>query len=157
MADFEGLKRQMEEDGKAYLPQTPLTDPMVAYPQEYFERFEEDRKRYQHHGDLSFIEMQRVLDDLTYKPNVRMMLMAGPYSGADPILLLEAGVEDTYNPGRQVRIGHRTVVHPIAARSAEAFIAFVRTCIRKMETHEADEWLKWANTGRPIFDPHAND
>jgi len=98
------------------------------------------------------------LGEVTYKPGVQLFIRdaTGRY-GMESVLVVLCKVADTYHPGRQVEVAHQSVIPPIAADSKEVFIGFVRQALEKMELHECQEWFKWRETGKPVFDPHAVD
>ena len=130
----------------------PLTIPPA---QSYYDRLTELRKSYPRAGDLTLTDMQRLLNDVTYRPNAQLRLVEVTPVG-DVALVIELKVQDTYSPGHEVRVMHRYAVPPMMS-GPEHFIAFLRVCIERTEVHEAMEWFKWRHTGRPIFDPHAQD
>ena len=135
----------------------PLTNPLVARPQDTFDRLETDRRRYQQTGSLSLQECQRLLEEeISYRPNAAITLRPGPSYSEQVVLTIKLKVEDTYDPGAVIRVEHRYPC-PEWFIDTEHFVAFVRQCVQKTEVHEAMEWLKWRKTGKPIFDPHSND
>lgn len=62
--------------------------------------------------------------------------------------------EDTYRPGRQVEVCHTYAVPPFFFGDEEIWL-FLRTCIHRAVTHEADERI-WVD-GEMMFDPHAHE
>lgn len=62
--------------------------------------------------------------------------------------------EDTYNPGKPLRVDHNYPVPPFDVLGEEGAQSFLRNIIHSVECHESDEWLKF--NGEMVFDPHAN-
>lgn len=72
--------------------------------------------------------------------------------------------------GPLVEVCSRAMVPPYLPGSAEQrldpdfreqrkhdFRRWLRFELHRLEAHEADEWLQEVSTGKPVFDPHAND
>lgn len=93
-----------------------------------------------------------VRERVSYKPGWELRVDAvGP--SYHPFLSVRADLEDSYDPGRQTRIGIRQAIPPV--RSEEQLLRWVRDALGRIELHERDEWLKL--DGEMPFDPHRDD
>lgn len=104
---------------------------------------------------VACVDMAQVVADFTYKPGVRLELeedrVRKPYGS---ILRVHVDTVDTrrlpaINP---LELAHQTVVPEECYISEKFAKSFVRQCIRNMELHEMDEWLRYR--GELLHDPH---
>lgn len=132
-----------------------LRDAMYGDPYNPYRRGE--------HGK-SFEMMGKVLDAVTYKPGWRFRLDdVGPYIGRVPrgvigFFRISYHVPDSRfgNQARQsTDIQGNYHIEERHARNPDAFLAFIRDCIRKSEEHESAEFFQV--NGQMYQDPHAYD
>ena len=95
---------------------------------------------------------EKVLARITYRPNVELRFDRGTV-GLPPRFMVGMMTEDTYNPGRHIRIVHSTYLPAGVCNDEKWALAFIRQCVHNMEAHEADEWLKL--DGQVVNNPHA--
>lgn len=102
---------------------------------------------------LNIRDFDKLLAKITYKPNYEFELIA--IDDWRLQLHIAAKVIDSTDQSRTTRLMHSSSM-PLDRYFTEAdFYAFVRDSIIKMELHEVDEFLQWADTGKPLNDPHA--
>jgi len=99
-------------------------------------------------------ELRAELKRLSYKPNVRMELLA--LAGLSDMLLL--GVTriepESRNPdGPLCKIGFHYTLPPASMMNRDNFAREVMYALFEMERHEAREWFK--RDGEIFDDPHA--
>lgn len=92
------------------------------------------------------------LETVTYKPMYQLDI-SFDWAGGQALLRVTVQTIDTY------RGGHVQVAHAFSAGTDwlvdggfDYFVGWVRDCLHRVETHEADEWLKV--NGVMVFDPH---
>lgn len=105
---------------------------------------------------MTIEDIEAVLERVTYRPGwkIRILPPEGPFHYDRALyLLVEARVEDTFNPGREVRVWHqRPVLPPDLIRDEEHFLYLLRRELGQVECHERDEWLRV--DGEMKFNPH---
>lgn len=93
-------------------------------------------------ADLYWAEDQ--LKRLTYKPGWTMEMYAPHGTFGEPGVLIEFFTEDTYNPGKQIRINSRERIptEVVTKKNEGLFIRYVQDALLRVERHESQEWLK---------------
>jgi hypothetical protein len=61
--------------------------------------------------------------------------------------------EDSCHPGARTTIQAAETI-PYGIHDINDFTKWFFNVLMKLEEHEAMEWLRWADTGRPVRDPH---
>lgn len=98
------------------------------------------------------------LAQVVYKPGWEMSVIAPGwmYSPGVVTVAISAMVEDSCHPGNQVSIGSVAVV-PENIVTFERFCDWLFHTLYQREKHECQEWLRWADTRKPINSPHLLD
>lgn len=102
-------------------------------------------------SDLAWLRTQ--LDRHTYRPDWQMRIdETAPYLA---VLIVEAMVQDTYEPDRQIRIASRNIVPPYLTdeRDEAGFTRWLQHALFDIEMHESREWLR--RDGEIFDNPHA--
>lgn len=96
---------------------------------------------------------EELLKTVTYKAGYEFIHQYLVDYGQDYIFV-ELTTKDTYNPDSPYpfRVVHRNPVPDFKALSEVEAREFLRAVIHSVETHEADEWLRFG--GVMLFDPH---
>jgi hypothetical protein len=106
--------------------------------------------------DLGWYRAQ--LARFTYKPLWSFTIVPGAaWAGAPwwepiPEIRVEMLTEDTYNPGRVIRVLGSRPLYDIGGCDETAFAMTLASLIAEMEVHEAREWLR--RDGEIYDDPH---
>jgi hypothetical protein len=67
-------------------------------------------------------------------------------------LLLTAKVEDSYEPGRFIKVAHVQPFNEYLAETPEGLRRTIKHLLKTYEEHEFDEWFRY--DGKLIDDPH---
>lgn len=95
------------------------------------------------------------LSQVVYKPGWEMDVAPNWFYGPQLVQVnISALVEDSCHPGQQVRISSFSLV-PDFIQTFESFCDFLADALLQREKHEAQEWLRHADTKKPIVNPHA--
>lgn len=109
-------------------------------------------------------QLSEWLAELEYLPRSTMKLERQTYRDPDDpdlVLDIEIVVPDAYNPSRLIPVKTR---HNLGNEHYWAgfrdpktvFLETIKHVILELACHESMEWLRVRETGRPLFDPHAN-
>jgi hypothetical protein len=99
---------------------------------------------------LTRSDVEDILTSVTYKPGWTFELYDTEAQGT--WLCVHADVENSYHPGETVPLHIRSPLPPCA--DEDAFLAWLRWRLERIEIHECHEWLK--RDGKPMWDPHAD-
>lgn len=102
---------------------------------------------------LSTSNLAAIVDGLDWLPGWTMEVYDTPVQG--PCLALSASIEDFYHPGTMLDLRIKTLLPPF--RNQEEFLLFLRWRLAQVAEHESDEALRSKLTGKPVFDPHAEE
>lgn len=105
----------------------------------------EDAPRY-----LTLDQLQTEVARYTYRPDWDMSVFNDPFEG--PCFYLVMQVQDAYNPGNAREQRVRSAIPPM--RDGQAFAEWLAWRLVQVESHEAREYFRRLDTGRPVFDPH---
>lgn len=61
--------------------------------------------------------------------------------------------EDSYHPGMTITVQAAEVI-PYTLHDINDFAKWLFGVLMRVEEHEAMEWFRWADTGRPVSNPH---
>lgn len=96
-------------------------------------------------------EIRAHLTKITYKPGWTIRLLEDVLTGLPTLVAIDFDTEDTYNPGRTIKIGFRDKLRmPIV--SLEQFERQILDMIDRVERHETREWFRI--DGVMKYDPH---
>jgi hypothetical protein len=110
---------------------------------------------YPHQHRTERERVQGWVNSVVYRPNWRIYLREPSlFETGAPVVGVEATVEDSYHPGRHVRLGMARMV-PEYVETFEQFIRWLEEVLDEGDKHERAEWLRDAITRKPIHDPHA--
>lgn len=102
--------------------------------------------------------MARILQQISYKPNVELNLREG-FSSDRNLILLRATydtIDSTCRPHfPPISIQHQHMLHSQVPFSEEGFVRQVYEILKRAEIHELDEFFRYR--GELLFDPHASD
>ena len=107
-------------------------------------------------------QIENWLDGLVYKPGWSMYVRDPDsfsgilYTAYVPTVAIVANMEDSYHPGRVVKIGMGALVPP-EVETFDQFTAWLAEQLMEAEKHESQEWLRHKETGKPVKDPHRFD
>lgn len=90
----------------------------------------------------------------TYKPNVELKPRA---MDGELFLWLVVSTPDSNDPGKVINVTHNNSItkEHFSRMGFEEFTTWIRSCVRTMEAHEMDEFLRV--DGRMIKNPHDED
>ncbi|WKV22123.1 hypothetical protein 8UZL_00005 [Mycobacteroides phage 8UZL] len=100
--------------------------------------------------------VQAIVDRVQYKIDWWFTVMENYMLGYPALKIVSAPVHDSYHPGNtqmaRVEMMH-PIPHGIADWPLKQQVYWIQECIRAMELHEMDEWLKI--DGVMLHDPHS--
>lgn len=99
---------------------------------------------------LTFWEMERLLERITYKPGVRLSIWRSVHDERLTLGII-AAVPSVDDPSRTIEI-QSTVSLPAWQLGEAGILRKVRRLVKELENHEVDEWLRV--DGVPVRDPH---
>jgi hypothetical protein len=109
---------------------------------------------------LSLLEVQALLDRISYKPNWKFRYYT-PRLAFNDLLLDNAGtirmivtVEDTYNPGKTIDVNFDVPLYELHLDNETNLLRYLLNRVFAAEAHEAREWFKVDS--QLYDDPHAN-
>lgn len=102
---------------------------------------------------LTLEEIRAHLATRVYRPGWELTVREGAWEGHH--LTVTAKVENAYRPGEMTALDVHCTLPPIP--DVAYLDVWVMARIARLEVHEAREFFRDAETGRPVFDPHGPD
>lgn len=104
---------------------------------------------------MTLEEFQCFIADISYKPGWRLRIRDDLWQ-CGYVLAVDCEQPDR-NSCKPVRLGSQNILYyeAIDRMDKDEVLRWVRHCLHRMETHEADEWLTYR--GERPFDPHKDE
>ena len=102
---------------------------------------------------MKIAEAMKLLEGITYKPDVELMFFWMPGGGLS--LQITGDTFDASDPNKHINVrgGQSLTAYDLENfLDREGLLDWVRSTVRGFESHEIDEWLKIG--GEHIRDPH---
>lgn len=101
---------------------------------------------------LHITDLEDILDTIIYRPGWDLEVYETETQGL--WFAVTAEVADSYNPtGPDVELRIKSPLPPF--ETDKEFLRWVRWRLESIEVHECHEWLRWADGGEAIWNPHA--
>jgi hypothetical protein len=95
-----------------------------------------------------------LFQQVTYKKYWKFSCGLPSYTGPSVLIFVDIfNVEDTYHPGRMIRVRHIRPAPEFDQLGLKRALDHLRNVISYVEQHESDEWLRYK--GEMIYNPHA--
>jgi hypothetical protein len=96
-------------------------------------------------------QIATALGELVYRPGWTMRVYESQFQGLYiSFTMIE---EDSYNPGERITLNIKSPVPPMVDK--QAFREWLRWRLEGIACHEVHEWLRFRDSGKAVFDPHA--